>query len=65
MLANNLCVFGDQDVKVPAHLNFGKFILDRLRRKKEEIALVSQFDILFLKISFSIDFIKIQRYVFI
>ncbi|CAB3235615.1 unnamed protein product [Arctia plantaginis] len=39
MMTNNLYVFGDQDVKVPAHLNFGKYILDRIRRKKDEIAL--------------------------
>lgn len=34
-------VYGDQNVQVPAHLNFGKFILDRLRLKRDEIALVS------------------------
>nr|XP_049692974.1 uncharacterized protein LOC110380450 [Helicoverpa armigera] len=32
-------VFGDQNVQVPAHLNFGKFLLDRLRLHKDEIAL--------------------------
>ncbi|KOB74496.1 Luciferin 4-monooxygenase [Operophtera brumata] len=31
-------VYG-KDVQVPAHLNFGKFILDRLRTYKDEIAL--------------------------
>ncbi|PZC86121.1 hypothetical protein B5X24_HaOG213079 [Helicoverpa armigera] len=32
-------VFGDQNVQVPAHLNFGKFLLDRLRLHKDEVAL--------------------------
>lgn len=41
MLRNNLYVNGDQGVQVPAHLNFGKYILDRLRSRSEEIAVVS------------------------
>ncbi|XP_049870669.1 luciferin 4-monooxygenase-like [Pectinophora gossypiella] len=32
MFINKLWLFGDQDVQVPAHLNFGKFILNRIRR---------------------------------
>ncbi|XP_075976069.1 luciferin 4-monooxygenase-like [Anticarsia gemmatalis] len=39
MLSDDLYVYGDQDIKVPAHLNFGKFILDKLRLKNDEIAL--------------------------
>lgn len=42
MFNDDKYVFGDQDVQVPAHLNFGKFILDRLRLKKDEIVLVSK-----------------------
>lgn len=30
----------DQEIKVPVHLNFGKFILDKIRVKNNEIALV-------------------------
>ncbi|XP_053605775.1 luciferin 4-monooxygenase-like isoform X2 [Plodia interpunctella] len=39
MYNNNLIVYGDQTVQVPAHLNFGKFMLDKLRLYKNEIAL--------------------------
>ncbi|KAL0832078.1 hypothetical protein ABMA28_001565 [Loxostege sticticalis] len=39
MFNNKKYVFGDQNVQVPAHLNFGKFILDRLRLRKDEVAL--------------------------
>ena len=42
MFTDDNYVFGDQNVQVPAHLNFGKFILDRLRLKKDETALVSK-----------------------
>lgn len=38
MINNNLYVYGDQNVQVPAHLNFGKYILDRLRRMGNEVA---------------------------
>lgn len=41
MFTDDNYVYGDQNVQVPAHLNFGKFILDRLRLQKDEIALVS------------------------
>ncbi|CAH2255794.1 luciferin 4-monooxygenase-like [Pararge aegeria] len=34
-------VFGDQNIMVPVHLNFGKYILDRLRQMKGAIALVN------------------------
>ncbi|CAH0673970.1 unnamed protein product [Spodoptera exigua] len=39
MFTDDNYVFGDQNVQVPAHLNFGKFILDRLRLQKNEVAL--------------------------
>ncbi|KAH9628591.1 hypothetical protein HF086_010325 [Spodoptera exigua] len=39
MFTDDNYVFGDQNVQVPAHLNFGKFILDRLRLQKDEVAL--------------------------
>ncbi|XP_035441306.2 uncharacterized protein LOC118270001 [Spodoptera frugiperda] len=39
MFTDDNYVYGDQNVQVPAHLNFGKFILDRLRLQKDEIAL--------------------------
>ncbi|XP_063827419.1 luciferin 4-monooxygenase-like [Ostrinia nubilalis] len=39
MFNNKKYVFGDQNVKVPAHLNFGKYILDQLRLRKNEVAL--------------------------
>lgn len=39
MYSDDLYIYGDQDVEVPAHLNFGKYILDRLRLKNDEIAL--------------------------
>ncbi|KAF9405163.1 hypothetical protein HW555_013977 [Spodoptera exigua] len=39
MFTDDNFVFGDQNVQVPAHLNFGKFILDRLRLQKDEVAL--------------------------
>lgn len=32
---------GDENVQVPAHLSFGKFMLDALRRREDEIAIVS------------------------
>ncbi|KAJ0177791.1 hypothetical protein K1T71_006664 [Dendrolimus kikuchii] len=38
MFANKNYVCGS-DVHVPAHLNFGKYMLDKLRLKKDEIAL--------------------------
>ncbi|KAJ2947477.1 hypothetical protein O0L34_g17261 [Tuta absoluta] len=41
MFKNKCYVYGDQNVQVPAHLNFGKFILDRLRLKRDEIAIVN------------------------
>ncbi|CAH0399163.1 unnamed protein product [Chilo suppressalis] len=34
-------IVGDQNVSVPAHLNFGKYILDKLRLKKDEVALAN------------------------
>ncbi|XP_013194076.2 uncharacterized protein LOC106137718 [Amyelois transitella] len=39
MFNNSNIVYGDQTVKVPAHLNFGKFMLDSLRLYRNEIAL--------------------------
>ncbi|XP_026731412.1 4-coumarate--CoA ligase 1-like [Trichoplusia ni] len=39
MMNDDGYVYGDQNVQVPAHLNFGKFILDRLRLRRDEIAL--------------------------
>ncbi|KOB76976.1 AMP dependent coa ligase [Operophtera brumata] len=38
MFNSKYYVYGN-DVQVPAHLNFGKYMLDRLRTKKDEIAL--------------------------
>ncbi|KAL4711399.1 hypothetical protein ACJJTC_016153 [Scirpophaga incertulas] len=36
---NKNYVSGDQNVKVPAHLNFGKFMLDRIRHASDAVAL--------------------------
>ncbi|XP_049870670.1 luciferin 4-monooxygenase-like [Pectinophora gossypiella] len=39
MFNNKLYVYGDQDVQVPAHLNFGKFILNHILRMGDAVAL--------------------------
>lgn len=43
MYNNELYMYSNKDLKVPAHLNFGKYIFDRLLLKKGEIALVRTF----------------------
>ncbi|CAH2255790.1 jg7126 [Pararge aegeria aegeria] len=40
-LTDEFCVFGDQNITVPVHLNFGKYILDRLRQMKDAVALIN------------------------
>lgn len=44
MYTNEKYIQGDQNVQVPAHLSFGKFMLDSLRRMGDEIAIVSTID---------------------
>ncbi|CAK1579355.1 unnamed protein product [Parnassius mnemosyne] len=39
MFASEFYIYGKEDVSVPAHLNFGKYMLDKLRRHKDGIAL--------------------------
>ncbi|XP_052748733.1 uncharacterized protein LOC113519028 [Galleria mellonella] len=39
MFYDSRYIYGDQNVEVPAHLNFGKYILDRLRLMNNEVAL--------------------------
>lgn len=41
MLRNKLYLYGDEKVKVPAHLHFGKEMFDRMIQYKDGIALVS------------------------
>ncbi|XP_045767875.1 4-coumarate--CoA ligase 1-like isoform X2 [Maniola jurtina] len=38
---NEFHVFGEKNVMVPVHLNFGKYVLDRLRRMENKVALVN------------------------
>lgn len=42
---------GNQNVQVPEHMNFGKFMLDALRRMGDEIAIVSTSRYLYTKIT--------------
>ncbi|CAG4970629.1 unnamed protein product [Parnassius apollo] len=39
MFKNELYIYGKEDVIVPAHLNFGKYMLDKFRRHQEGMAL--------------------------
>ncbi|KAM3966922.1 luciferin 4-monooxygenase-like [Aphomia sociella] len=39
MFYDSRYIYGDQNVEVPAHLNFGKYMLDRLRLMNNEVAL--------------------------
>ncbi|XP_045767876.1 4-coumarate--CoA ligase 1-like isoform X3 [Maniola jurtina] len=34
-------VFGEKNVMVPVHLNFGKYVLDRLRQMEDRVALIN------------------------
>ncbi|XP_072929199.1 luciferin 4-monooxygenase-like [Epargyreus clarus] len=38
MLTNELYIYGCQNVQIPAHLNFGKYMLDQFRKMNNEIA---------------------------
>lgn len=39
-------VCGEQNRHVPAHLNFGRYVLDRLRQGGDKVALVTNISIL-------------------
>lgn len=41
---NEKYIQGNQNVQVPAHLSFGKFMLEALRKMGDEIAIVSIID---------------------
>ncbi|CAG4945389.1 unnamed protein product [Colias eurytheme] len=41
MSSSDLYVYGDQNIQVPAHLHFGKYILDRLKHVRDTVALVN------------------------
>ncbi|XP_023934889.2 uncharacterized protein LOC112043622 [Bicyclus anynana] len=41
MIYNEFYVFGDRNRQVPVHLNFGKYILDRLRQMGDKVALIN------------------------
>lgn len=44
MFLNKNYVFDNQDIQIPVHLNFGKFILDHIRTIKDDrIAIVSTY----------------------
>lgn len=47
-LSKELYVFGDKNVMVPVHLNFGKYLLDRLRQMKDNVALVNMVLVVFI-----------------
>ncbi|KAL0881668.1 hypothetical protein ABMA27_001483 [Loxostege sticticalis] len=40
MMRDARYIRSDQEIKVPVHLNFGKFILDKIRVKNDELALI-------------------------
>ncbi|XP_038221378.1 4-coumarate--CoA ligase 1-like [Zerene cesonia] len=41
MSSSDLYVYGDQNIQVPAHLHFGKYMLDRLRNVQDADALIN------------------------
>ncbi|XP_045496708.1 4-coumarate--CoA ligase 1-like isoform X1 [Colias croceus] len=41
MSSSDLYVYGDRNIQVPAHLHFGKYLLDRLRNVKDTDALIN------------------------
>ncbi|CAG4945386.1 unnamed protein product [Colias eurytheme] len=41
MSSSDLYVYGDQNIQVPAHLHFGKYLLDRLKDVGDTVALVN------------------------
>lgn len=50
MIINDKIVYGNQDIVIPSHMNYGKFILDKFFNFKDKIALVSTLIILYLKV---------------